>query len=1191
MSGEANTSDNTPSPTKRKRSISHRPIESTPAEAGIKTDSKDEGNDSRAGSLDGKANADILRGAFIPTPAVKDLTSATSAAPLPQPERLESDTPLPSPQPMTLSSPDTQLRQSPSVIPLSEEEEQTSAAVTGVPSLNTPLRSETASAKASSQSRNQSDFTATLINSENVSTQPSLETNGAVQSQDKEMSVSPSRPTQIAPEMTTPSADNQQPLQLADGAESADGSANKRRRTLPAFERIVTRGVSRNYGEGSAASSLSVPKDLATGQRIGDLEMQDGKEMDAQLQEFRKALSHSYAMYTAAEIVNARHEGVDPTMKGYQLYQWQLTVQSQPLGSLLVAANKTVLQKDWQLAREEAKQMKVLNRVEQLKSENKWSFSQIKRHVAPERRKAHWDYLMDEMKWMQEDFIQERKWKKAVAYMLAHAAADQGKAKLKQGTTPPVMKRSSQRRTSLPWESSDMDHSFDANDDQTVPPTAMENGNRDFEGFSSLHSMKRQPSGSSPSAVWSIADELTYCTGHEESGNISTIGMDGTPYHPFMEGSDIYFGESEWDTIVPISRLMTEQNVAAEVSKWDYWGRLKSDIPLGEIYPPSDMDMSIENPFESLPDSSAESESAVDGELPAKAIPEPTHPDPLPEIFASAILDPTAQNSSASEWTSDEDALLLDLCGKFEYNWEFIAEAFQATSVSFLPELPVSMTVKVRTQWDCFRRYKELQEKGVKADSNSNPVPGLNTKVMRRKEREAAMAAAASANAKLEKHLGLFGAIEAAAAKREQQKKPLVRKNVDFNAHETHKMSQERAGVDLNAAPLSAIELSLRKQKRDAEIRQLQEQQRQFLALPRTAMMMGRPQALGPQMFPQATPGLIPFNYRPYRPGMPYPTTAMGAGLPQASVAAAAAAAGLQQNAQLRIPGTFPPGTPQIQAQQAGLQFAQAAALNQLAMQQNAANLAAAGRPAVPGTTAGAAAVPGTPQTLGMTAMPAGTQAASYEQMKMLIERGLVGRLPFAGAIPGQVPLPQQGGGQPSTPGQPVQTPFGAQLHPSMVQRLQLQQQQHQQQQQAKVAQALAQQTAGLQRPSADIQALMQQALARQLMLNGAAGSTGSPQFSSMLLPQHPSTQGQPQPGSTASAASPALSRATASPSLQHQQLTATTGMMSRSPSLQPGSLQNRLNQMGMTGQAGNGGDAVGDQQHHPQTSDSDSGQ
>lgn len=57
----------------------------------------------------------------------------------------------------------------------------------------------------------------------------------------------------------------------------------------------------------------------------------------------------------------------------------------------------------------------VLQRVSELQREGLWMEKRLPKVQEPQRPKAHWDYLLEEMAWMATDFAQERKWKKAAA--------------------------------------------------------------------------------------------------------------------------------------------------------------------------------------------------------------------------------------------------------------------------------------------------------------------------------------------------------------------------------------------------------------------------------------------------------------------------------------------------------------------------------------------------------------------------------------------------------------------------------------------------------------------------------------------------------------------------------------------------------------------------------------------------------
>jgi chromatin modification-related protein VID21 len=78
----------------------------------------------------------------------------------------------------------------------------------------------------------------------------------------------------------------------------------------------------------------------------------------------------------------------------YQIQAWKMLQKS--LASKLATAKKCVTTADWQVAREELRFMRVLERIDELKSQNLWSFKQLKPQTAPSRRKTQWDLMLDE---------------------------------------------------------------------------------------------------------------------------------------------------------------------------------------------------------------------------------------------------------------------------------------------------------------------------------------------------------------------------------------------------------------------------------------------------------------------------------------------------------------------------------------------------------------------------------------------------------------------------------------------------------------------------------------------------------------------------------------------------------------------------------------------------------------------------
>lgn len=59
--------------------------------------------------------------------------------------------------------------------------------------------------------------------------------------------------------------------------------------------------------------------------------------------------------------------------------------------------------------------IRILQRVSELQDQGMWSLRQPAKAPEPPRKKVHWDYMLDEMKWIQQDFRGERRWKIGVA--------------------------------------------------------------------------------------------------------------------------------------------------------------------------------------------------------------------------------------------------------------------------------------------------------------------------------------------------------------------------------------------------------------------------------------------------------------------------------------------------------------------------------------------------------------------------------------------------------------------------------------------------------------------------------------------------------------------------------------------------------------------------------------------------------
>jgi E1A-binding protein p400 len=63
----------------------------------------------------------------------------------------------------------------------------------------------------------------------------------------------------------------------------------------------------------------------------------------------------------------------------------------------------------------------IIKRVDELKTNGKWSNQRLVKFLEPKKRKTHWDYLLDEMRWLAEDFAHEKRWKQMMAKKLSLA--------------------------------------------------------------------------------------------------------------------------------------------------------------------------------------------------------------------------------------------------------------------------------------------------------------------------------------------------------------------------------------------------------------------------------------------------------------------------------------------------------------------------------------------------------------------------------------------------------------------------------------------------------------------------------------------------------------------------------------------------------------------------------------------------
>ncbi|KLO14690.1 hypothetical protein SCHPADRAFT_850679 [Schizopora paradoxa] len=151
--------------------------------------------------------------------------------------------------------------------------------------------------------------------------------------------------------------------------------------------------------------------------------------------------------------------------------RWAAILRCNPVFKRVSRASKCVSTRDWNISMQELKLIRVFDRIELLKDAGRWSFRQPKKQKAVALPKAHWDYLLDEMKWLQVDFREERRWKIALAYELAQEVLDWHEAgsweeRIRLGICTPW-------KRPLPLESGSVGMEVDADDTHIFAPNGV----------------------------------------------------------------------------------------------------------------------------------------------------------------------------------------------------------------------------------------------------------------------------------------------------------------------------------------------------------------------------------------------------------------------------------------------------------------------------------------------------------------------------------------------------------------------------------------------------------------------------------------------------------------------------------------------------------------------------------------------
>lgn len=369
---------------------------------------------------------------------------------------------------------------------------------------------------------------------------------------------------------------------------------------------------------------------------------------------------------------------------------------SHQLNTLVASAHKTLSTSNHCTNFREHQDCRILERIFQLQSANRWSLRQLERSVEPARPTTHWDVLLSQMKWLRTDFREERKWKIVAAKGLADSCAE-------------WLRSSTEGRKSLQVKVRSFSAIADSRQISAPTPDLIPSGEDD----SSVSTDADTPNlglshGSAPAAIFSLPPEMFY------------FGVDKTPvtdkllfelplYQPSLELQEAALRVSKinpdaaWKTpLIPLSKFAQgkiqshEEGPPHKRSRYSYQDIDRShENDGGEVYPPFEPSLEIIEPeYEDVALFNPENKHIRDRIHAGHAFRPPSeYVMPSQSFFESR---------QSSQWTQGEDDELRRLVREYAYNWSLISCCLSSPSL-------FASGAERRTPWECFERWIGLE--------------------------------------------------------------------------------------------------------------------------------------------------------------------------------------------------------------------------------------------------------------------------------------------------------------------------------------------------------------------------------------------------------------------------------------------------------------------------------------------------
>ncbi|CAG8641870.1 16121_t:CDS:10 [Dentiscutata erythropus] len=538
---------------------------------------------------------------------------------------------------------------------------------------------------------------------------------------------------------------------------------------------------------------------------------------------------------------------------------------NQPLYKLLQNPKKALITENWTIAREEVKNIRVLERIDQLKHNGMWSFQQIESFRDPPRNYTHWDYLLDEMSWMQKDFKKERKWKIAAAFHVSRWVKAWFQAENKAdvcvnsripGRNTPVhqinVHESHEEASSSTTSDGEINHVKSEPDDgvqdlndlpindevmidvESVDDDASTRPDVNQTNIKSNDSIIMPPP-IAPSVLLTLrqkvinlpADAFLCCLDGPDGQvyDVDSIFPDLPSYEPPQRPSDkdVYYDNIHINRVIPISKYMLRRQKSEKAARRRAIKKMRTENDCIEIVDKTTSSMLFA----------------------------PRQPyDQQPKIHVKA---PRPDQEPSYAWYPEDDELLMSLTKQYQYNWDLIADTWNS--------IRGILTGYPRTPWACFNRWTQKDDMSQfeyqewTEDSNSILTPDANDEtssiagpsiISNRPKRDLPKKIQRQEVMKPRRNSNLMEAMRKSAKKRQDaaMKQGQIKKTIDQS-------------IPFGNKVLSPIELSRIKSEHERQAQAALLEQRQAAALAYQAHV--RPMI----MRPQAPTGM---SYRPHVP-------------------------------------------------------------------------------------------------------------------------------------------------------------------------------------------------------------------------------------------------------------------------------------------------------------------------------------